>query len=130
MSHRYAPVICAFALAGGFAFSGAGALAQGDNTRANAPGQSPSTTTADQQKNDAADVRITQSVRRAVTQDKSLSTYAHNVKIITAAGHVTLKGPVRTEQEKASIEAKAAQIAGADNVANEMTVVPVKPSKQ
>lgn len=127
MSYRYAPIICAFALIGVSAFT---ASAQSDNTKANAPGRSPSTTTADQQKNDAADVRITQNVRRAVMQDKSLSTYAHNIKIVTAGGHVTLKGPVRTEREKTTIEAKAVQIAGADNVANEMTVVPVKPAKQ
>ena len=130
MSHRYAALMCAFALTGAGAFTASTALAQSDNTKANAPARSPSTTTADQQKNDAADVHITQNVRRAVMQDKSLSTYAHNVKIITADGHVTLKGPVRTEEEKTSIEAKAAQIAGADHVANEMTVVPVKPAKK
>jgi len=122
--------MCAFALTGAGAFTASTALAQSDNTKANAPARSPSTTTADQQKNDAADVHITQNVRRAVMQDKSLSTYAHNVKIITADGHVTLKGPVRTEEEKTSIEAKAAQIAGADHVANEMTVVPVKSAKK
>jgi osmotically-inducible protein OsmY len=57
-------------------------------------------------------------------QDKSISTYAHNIKIVTRDGKVTLKGPVRTEEEKASIETKAAAVAGADNVTNGLTVAP------
>ena len=56
--------------------------------------------------------------------DKSLSTYAHNVKIVAQDGQVTLKGPVRTEAEKTSIAAKATEIAGADKVTNEITVTP------
>jgi osmotically-inducible protein OsmY len=59
-------------------------------------------------------------------KDKSLSTYAHNIKVITRDGKVTLKGPVRSEDEKNEIAAKAASIAGADNVTNEMTVAPPK----
>jgi hyperosmotically inducible protein len=54
--------------------------------------------------------------------DKSLSTYAHNVKIITQDGQVTLKGPVRSEDEKKAVEAKAAEIAGESKVANELDV--------
>jgi len=54
--------------------------------------------------------------------DKNLSTYAHNVKIITRDGTVTLKGPVRTNDEKSAIEAKAVEIAGAANVKSEITV--------
>jgi osmotically-inducible protein OsmY len=59
-------------------------------------------------------------------KDKSLSTYAHNIKIITRDGKVTLKGPVRSEDEKAAIEAKAATVAGADNVTDQLTVAPPK----
>ena len=58
--------------------------------------------------------------------DKSLSTYAHNVKMISQNGKVTLKGPVRSEEEKQTIEQKATEVAGAGNVTNEITVKPEK----
>lgn len=54
--------------------------------------------------------------------DKDLSSYAHNVKIITQGGRVTLKGPVRTEDEKRVVEAKATEVAGAGRVTNHMSV--------
>ena len=56
--------------------------------------------------------------------DKSLSSYAHNVKVITTNGSVTLKGPVRTDEEKSAIEAKATEVAGAGNVTSELTIAP------
>ena len=59
--------------------------------------------------------------------DKNLSAYAHNVKIIARNGTVILKGPVRTDEEKTAIEAKAVEIAGAANVKDETTVKPPKP---
>ena len=55
-------------------------------------------------------------------KDKSLSTYAHNVKIITQDGKVTLKGPVRSQDEKTNVEAKAAAIAGDGNVTSEIEI--------
>ena len=58
--------------------------------------------------------------------DKSLSSYAHNVKVIAQGGQVTLKGPVRSDAEKQSIEAKAVEVAGAGHVTNEMSVAPAK----
>jgi osmotically-inducible protein OsmY len=61
-------------------------------------------------------------IRRAVVADKSLSTYAHNVKIVAQNGKVTLKGPVHTEDEKKTIDSKATEIAGAGNVDNQITV--------
>jgi hyperosmotically inducible protein len=78
--------------------------------------------TADQQKTNSSDQGITQKIRRSIIEDKSLSTYAHNVKIITQNGTVTLKGPVRSEDEKSNIEAKAAAVAGQDNVHSEIEV--------
>ena len=80
--------------------------------------------TADQQKNNKTDLEITREIRRSLTNDKSLSTYAHNVKIITQQGKVTLKGPVRSDDEKNAVEAKAVQVAGPANVNDQMTVVP------
>ena len=58
--------------------------------------------------------------------DKNLSTYAHNVKVITRHGEVTLKGPVRSEDERQVIEAKAVEVAGQGRVANELTIAPPK----
>lgn len=78
--------------------------------------------TADQQKEKTSDRQLTAKIRRALVADKSLSTYGHNVKIIVSGGAVTLKGPVHSEQEKQSIAAKAAEIAGQDKVTNQITV--------
>ncbi|MBV8632064.1 MAG: BON domain-containing protein [Silvibacterium sp.] len=80
-------------------------------------------TTADQQTEASGDRQITQKIRRAVTSDKSLSVNAHNCKIITRNGTVTLKGPVDSEAEKQTIASKAAEVVGSpDKVNNELTV--------
>ena len=63
-----------------------------------------------------------QKIRKAVEEDKSLSVYAHNVKIISENGKVTLKGPVRSEAESQNIETKALNVAGADNVDNRLSI--------
>jgi len=93
-----------------------------DNTKMNQRDRDASQPTADQQKENRSDRDITQQVRRAIVKDKSLSTYAHNVKIITQNGQVTLKGPVRSEEEKQAIEAKAAEVAGNNNVTSQLDV--------
>lgn len=95
-----------------------------DNAAANRPGNSPDATRADQQGLTANDREITRKIRKAVVADKSLSSYAHNVKIISRNGVVTLKGPVRSDEEKKAVESAATQIAGAANVKNELTVKP------
>lgn len=61
--------------------------------------------------------------------DKALSTYAHNVKIIAQGGKVTLKGPVRSAEEKQTVEQKAAEVAGAGNVTNEITIKAARTKK-
>jgi osmotically-inducible protein OsmY len=94
-----------------------------DNTGKNERDRNPSEVTADQQKENAPDRDLARQVRQAIIKDKSLSTYAHNIKVIAQNGMVTLKGPVKTEQEKQSIEAKAAEAAGgADKVKSEIEV--------
>jgi osmotically-inducible protein OsmY len=93
-----------------------------DNTKVNKNDRAKSEPTADQAKNTLSDRQIMQGIRKSVLADKSLSTYGHNVKIIAEHGKVTLKGPVHTEEERKSIEAKAIEVAGAANVTNEMTV--------
>jgi len=97
-----------------------------DNTKTNQGDASRNAKTADQQKINPADRETTKKVRSALMDDKSLSTYAHNIKIITTDGMVTLKGPVRSEDEKSAIEAKARQVAGDSNVTNNLTVAPPK----
>jgi hyperosmotically inducible protein len=94
-----------------------------DNTKINKDQSKPS---ADQQKVNPADRSITQQIRKAIHQDTTLSTYAHNVKIISQDGKVTLRGPVHSEDEKSNIEAKAIAVAGQGNVTNELEVAPKK----
>ncbi len=89
-----------------------------DNTKVNERDRAKSQPTADQAKNTLSDREIMQRIRKAVVADKSLSTYGHNVKIISEHGKVTLKGPVHTEEESKNIEAKAVEVAGAGNVTN------------
>jgi hyperosmotically inducible periplasmic protein len=95
-----------------------------DNTKVNERDRNQAEPTADQQKENSSDRRLTQQIRRAVVEDKSLSTSAHNVKIIAQNGTVTLKGPVKSEEEKQTIEAKASQIAGQGKVNNKIQVAP------
>jgi len=95
-----------------------------DNTKMNQRDQNPNQATADQQQNNPSDRYITQQVRAAIVADKDLSTYAHNVKVITQNGQVTLKGPVRSEDEKHAVEQKAAGVAGEGNVTSELTIKP------
>ena len=95
-----------------------------DNTKTNERDRNANEPTADQQKDNRSDRDITQQIRQSIVKDKSLSTYAHNVKIITQNGQVTLKGPVRSEDEKKAIEAKAAEVAGENKVSSELNVKP------
>ena len=112
--------------------SGALALAQEpatqpiapDNTKVNERDRSQNEPTADQQKENRSNRDITQQIRQSIVKDKSLSTYAHNVKIITQHGQVTLKGPVRSEDEKRAIEAKANEVAGDGKVTSELNIQP------
>lgn len=101
-----------------------------DNTKANQRDRNSAEPAAEQQKENPADRDTTRRIRQALMKDKSLSTYAHNVKIITQNGVVTLKGPVRSEEEKTAIAGKAAEVAGESNVKNDLTVAPGKNSDQ
>jgi hyperosmotically inducible periplasmic protein len=98
--------------------------APADNTTVNQRDRNPNEPTADLQKNNPSDRDITQQIRRAIMKDKSLSSYAHNVKIITQNGQVTLKGPVRSDEEKRAIEAKATEIVGENKVTSELDIKP------
>jgi osmotically-inducible protein OsmY len=78
--------------------------------------------TADNQANAKSDRLTTQKIRKAIMADKTLSTYAHNVKIITTDGAVTLKGPVQSEDEKQKIASEAASVVSPDKITNELAV--------
>jgi hyperosmotically inducible protein len=94
-----------------------------DNTKKNKDQAKP---TADQQKTNPSDRAITQKIRKAVHDDTSLSSYAHNIKIITQDGKVTLRGPVRSEEEKNNVQLKAAAVVKDENVTNQLEVTPAK----
>ena len=96
-----------------------------DNTKVNQRDKDSGQVTADQQKMNASDRALTAKIRKAVMADKTLSSYAHNVKIVSQDGVVTLKGPVKSDEEVQSIMAKAVDAAGGpDKVANQMSVKP------
>ncbi len=78
--------------------------------------------TADNQPNGKSDLDITAGVRKAIIADKSLSTYAHNIKIITMNGTVTLKGPVKSDSEKQQVLNDAAGIVSQNKVVDRVTV--------
>jgi hyperosmotically inducible protein len=100
-----------------------------DNTRINQRDREPGAATADQQKENPSDRDLTSKIRKAIVDDKSLSTYAHNIKVVSQNGTVTLNGPVRSDTEMKSILAKAKAMAGTDRVVNEMSVQPENESK-
>jgi hyperosmotically inducible periplasmic protein len=110
--------LAGLALAFSLSFGPAMHAQQPDNTAQN-KNQSP---TADNQSNAQNDRVLAQQVRKAIVADKDLSTYGHNVKVIVANGQVTLKGPVKSDDEKQKIVSDVSSIAGADKIANQLTV--------
>jgi hyperosmotically inducible periplasmic protein len=97
-----------------------------DNTKVNKRDRNKSEPTAGQQSNAKSDRELTRKIRQALVKDKELSTYAHNIKVITSGGAVTLKGPVRSEDEKKAVEAKAAEAAGGASITSQIEVAPPK----
>jgi len=116
-------------LAGGGGFVSLNAQqTQPDNTGVNRRDRAAGASTADQGKNNASDLDLMKKIRKSIMDDKSLSSYAHNVKVISQNGQVTLKGVVRSDDEKHSVEQKAVDVAGAGNVTNQLTIKPKKAS--
>ncbi len=95
-----------------------------DNSKINQRDRNKDEVTADQQNQNKSDIEITRNIRRAIVKDDSLSTYAHNIKIITQDGAVTLKGPVKSAEEKTDVEKKAAAVAGAGQVTSQIGIAP------
>jgi hyperosmotically inducible periplasmic protein len=98
------------------------ATVEADNTGRNVRDRSDVTKTPTDQAENEADRAITQSIRQNIASDSSLSTNAKNVKIITVDGAVTLRGPVKSEKEKADIVARAQQIAGVKRVDDQLEI--------
>jgi hyperosmotically inducible periplasmic protein len=125
---RYQSTITRLSLAAAFSFTllcaqqPDSSATQPDNTRVNKSDRDASVPTADQAKNNKSDRETMAKIRRALMHDKTLSTDAHNVKVIAQSGTVTLSGPVRSDDEKKAVEEKAASIAGRDNVTSQITV--------
>ena len=120
-------LIIAVVVSGGCAFgtSQSKDSSKPDNTKVNKRDRSSSEPTADQQKMNKEDSELIKKIRTAILDDKSLSTYAHNVKVISQNGTVTLRGPVHSEDEKKNVVAKAVDVTGSrDRVRDEITVKP------
>jgi len=98
-----------------------------DNSKKNERDRSDATLTAGKQSNDKKDLQLLRDIRRDVTKSDNFSTYAKNVKIITLNGRVILRGPVKTQDEKAAIEAIAKRYAGDSSVDSYLEIAPAKP---
>src|SRR5437763_14280283 len=93
-----------------------------DNTVTNDRDRSGETKTSGDQSNSSADLKITQAIRQALMNDDQLSMTAKNIKIITANGQVTLRGPVKTAQEKSTIHQLARSAASGAKIENQLDV--------
>jgi osmotically-inducible protein OsmY len=93
-----------------------------DNTAKNERDRSGETQTSGDQSNSSADLKTTQAIRQALMKDSELSATAKNIKVITANGHVTLRGPVKTAQEKAKINQLAKSAADGAQIEDQLEV--------
>ena len=96
--------------------------AKPDNTATNERDRSGETKTSGDQSNSSADLKTTQAIRQALMKDGELSTTAKNIKVIIANGHITLRGPVKTAQEKAKIDQLAKSAASGAQIDNQLDV--------
>jgi hyperosmotically inducible protein len=116
--HRALPLV-SFALAECLLGSVLAVRAQQPDNSAQNKGQ---TTTAQSQSNAKSDRLLAAQVRKAIIADKGLSTYAHNVKIVVVNGSVTLKGPVKSDEERQKVQSDVASVVSSSNIANQLTV--------
>jgi hyperosmotically inducible protein len=120
---RHSRIALSILFLGAVSCYGQASGAQPDNTAINKRDRNADEVTADQQKGDKTDRALTKRIRRSIIADKSLSTDAHNIKIISQNGTVTLKGPVKSDDEKQAVMAKAVAVAGsADKVTDQISV--------
>lgn len=103
--------------------AGTAATAQDQSTKPDNSAQNKNQDqTAQNQSSAASDRELTAKIRKAIIADKDLSTYAHNIKIITQNGTVTLKGPVKSQDEKTKIENDVAAVVAHDSIVDQLTV--------
>ena len=93
-----------------------------DNTTTNERDRFGETRTSGDQSNRSADLKTTQAIRQALMKDGDLSMTAKNIKIVTANGQVTLRGPVKTVQEKTKIDQIARSAVGGAKIENQLDV--------
>jgi hyperosmotically inducible periplasmic protein len=93
-----------------------------DNTAINQRDRSGETQTSGDQSNSSSDLKTTQAIRQALMKDGELSMTAKNIKIVTANGQVTLRGPVKTAQEKSKIDQLARSAASGAKIENQLEV--------
>ena len=93
-----------------------------DNTAINERDRSGETQTSGDQSNSSSDLKTTQAIRQALMKDGELSMTAKNIKIVTINGQVTLRGPVKTAQEKSKIDQLAKSAASGAKIENQLEV--------
>ena len=93
-----------------------------DNTEMNTRDKNDNTITAQKQTNGETDIDVLANVRKAIIDDENLSISAHNVKIMVVNGKVTLRGPVKSANEKVRVEELAAQVVGVLDIDNQLDV--------
>jgi hyperosmotically inducible protein len=118
--------VCAAAASGSIAFAQTADTSvkspSADNTSMNQRDKSADAVKVTDQPNNSADIHVAAAVRKAIVDDKSLSTLAHNVKLVAANGTVTLRGPVNSSSEKAKVGQIVASISGVSSVDNQLDV--------
>jgi hyperosmotically inducible protein len=93
-----------------------------ENTELNVRDKAGTTLTPEDQKETKKDIKITAHIRKSVVKDKSLSVDAHNVKIITRNGVVTLRGPIENPAESMAIEKIAKHTRGVVRIDNQLEI--------
>lgn len=111
-------------LAAGFVLllGGAAYAVDAENTEKNVRDKDGKSLTVFDQGGSEADRNITATIRKSIVDDDKLSMNAHNVKIITVNGVVTLRGPVDSAAEKTTVEARAKSTSGVKHVDNQLEV--------
>jgi osmotically-inducible protein OsmY len=97
-----------------------------DNTKVNRRDDVKGAITAGTQSNAKIDLELTRKIRRELTQNREMSSYAKNIKIISRDGTVTLRGPVKSQDERQRIDSIAKKIAGDSKVDNQLEIAPAK----
>lgn len=101
---------------------GSAATAPADNTKVNERDRGTAALTPGDQGENEVDRTITQKIRQGLMKHDTLSMTAKNVKVITANSVVTLRGPVKSDKEKADIVAIAQGTNGVKRVDNQLEV--------